>query len=99
MERSPPSGSRRTASTGAWTVANGELTVNLATIAGQQSLQRIVNGKSNVAIEAGYKVDRVENSDTRHLVAVYANDPRPAGTAQVTCGVSRADAAPRTSCS
>jgi hypothetical protein len=82
-----------TASVGAWTAASGELTVNLSAIAAQQSLQRIVNGKSNVAIEAGYKVDRVENSDTRHMVAVYANDPRPAGTAQVTCGVSRSDAA------
>lgn len=82
-----------TTSAGAWTAANGELALDLAAIAGQQSLQRIVSGKTNVAIEAGYKVDRVENSDTRHLVAVYANDPRPAGTAQVTCGVSRADAA------
>jgi hypothetical protein len=82
-----------TASAAAWTSANGELSVNLSAIAGQQNLQRVVNGKSNVAVEAGYKVDRVENSDTRHLVAVYANDPRPAGTAQVTCGVSRADAA------
>lgn len=80
-------------SAGAWAAANGELAVNLAAITAQQSLSRVVNGKSNVAIEIGYKVDRVENSDTRHMVAVYANDPRPAGTAQVTCGVSRADAA------
>ncbi len=80
-------------SMGKWTAANGELTVNLAGVPGQQNLQRVVNGKSNVAVEIGYKVDRVEDSDTRHLVAVFANDPRPAGTAQVTCGVSRADSA------
>jgi len=75
----------------AWSVANGEVTVNLAAVPDQDSLQRVVNGKSNVAIQIGYKVDRVENSATRHMVAVYADDPRPAGTAQVTCGVSRAD--------
>jgi hypothetical protein len=77
---------------GAWTAANGELTVNLSAVGTQDYLQHNVIGKSNVAIEAGYRVDRVENSATRHLVAVYADDPRPAGTAQVQCGVSRADA-------
>jgi hypothetical protein len=75
----------------AWSSANGEITVNLSAVSTQDSLQHIVVGKSNVAIEAGYKVDRVENSATRHLVAVHADDPRPAGTAQVQCGVSRAD--------
>lgn len=79
---------------GAWSAADGELTVNLAAVANQDYLQHNVVGKSNVAIEAGYRVDRVENSATRHLVAVYANDPRPAGTAQVQCGVSRADSTP-----
>jgi len=77
----------------AWTAADGEVAVNLSAVPGQDFLQRNVNGKSNVAIQAGYKVDRVENSATRHLVAVYANDPRPAGTAEVQCGVSRADSA------
>lgn len=76
---------------GAWTVANGELTVNLAAVPEQEYLKHTVIGKSNVAIEAGYKFDRVEDSATRHLVAIYADDPRPAGTAQVQCGVSRAD--------
>jgi hypothetical protein len=76
----------------AWTVANGELSVNTSALPNQEFLKRNVIGKTNVAIEAGYKIDRVENSAPRHLVAVYADDPRPAGTAQVTCGVSRADA-------
>lgn len=76
---------------GAWTAADGELTVSLAAVSTQDYLKHTVNGKSNVAIEAGYKFDRVEDSATRHLVAIYADDPRPAGTAQVQCGVSRAD--------
>jgi hypothetical protein len=76
----------------AWSAANGEVTATLATIADQDYLQHNITGKRNVAIEAGYKVDRVENSATRHLVAVYADDPRPAGVAQMQCGVSRADA-------
>ena len=78
----------------AWTAANGEVTANLSAVTTQDSLQRTVNGKSNVAIQAGYKIERVENSAVRHMVAVYADDPRPAGTAQVTCGVSRADSSP-----
>lgn len=75
----------------AWTAGSGELTVNLSAVGTQDYLQHVVIGKSNVAIEAGYRVDRVEDSAPRHLVAVYANDPRPAGTAEVQCGVSRAD--------
>jgi hypothetical protein len=77
----------------AWSGANGELSMNLSSVSAQEYLQHTVIGKSNVAIEAGYKVDRVENSATRHLVGVYADDPRPAGTAQVQCGVSRVDSA------
>jgi hypothetical protein len=77
----------------AWSAANGEVTANLAAIPDQDNLQHNVVGKSNVAIEAGYKVDRVEDSAARHLVAVFANDPRPAGVSQVQCGVSRADTA------
>src|SRR5262249_9117403 len=77
---------------GVWSAANGEVSVNLSAVAGQNQLQHNVIGKPNVAIQIGYKVDRVENSDARHLVAVYADDPRPAGTANVLCGVSRADA-------
>jgi hypothetical protein len=77
----------------AWSAANGEVTVTLPTVGTQDFLQRTVIGKSNVAIEAGYRVDKVENSNIRHVVGVYANDPRPAGTAEMQCGVSRADTA------
>ena len=76
---------------GAWTAGNGEVRVDTSALTEQEYLQRIVNGKSNVAIEAGYRVDRIEDTATRHLVAVYAEDPRPAGTALVQCGVSRTD--------
>ena len=78
---------------GAWSAANGEASVNLAAVPGQDYLGHTVIGKSNIAIQIGYKVDRVENSAMRHLVGVYANDPRPAGAASVVCGVSRADTA------
>ena len=77
----------------AWTAGDGEVTANLSAVATEDSLSRVVPGKTNVAVEIGYKVDRVENSSPRHLVAVYADDPRPAGTATVQCGVSRADSA------
>ncbi len=77
----------------AWSAANGEVSANLAAISDQDNLQHTVIGKSNVAIEAGYQIDRVEDSASRHLVAVFANDPRPAGVAQIQCGVSRADSA------
>src|SRR5687767_2851596 len=76
----------------AWSGGTGEVTVNLASVATQDYLEHTISGKSNIAIEAGYRVDRVENTATRHLVAVYAEDPRPAGVATVQCGVSRADA-------
>jgi hypothetical protein len=76
----------------AWSGGDGEIAVDLASVTTQDFLQHTVIGQSNVAIEASYCVDRVENSATRHLVAVYAEDPRPAGVAQVQCGVSRADA-------
>lgn len=74
---------------GAWTGANGELTVSAG--ATQEYLKRTINGKTNIAIQAGYKIERVENTAMTHNVAVWANDPRPAGVAQVQCGVSRAD--------
>src|SRR5262249_36915227 len=66
---------------------------NLSAVATEDSLKRTVPGKTNVAVEIGYKIDRVENSSPRHMVGLYADDPRPAGTAKVTCGVSRADSA------
>lgn len=81
----------RPSTPGVWVAGSGEVTVNLSTVGEQEFLQHTISGKSNIAIEAGYKLERVEDSATRHLVAVYADDPRPAGTAQVQCGVSRAD--------
>lgn len=81
----------RPSTPGLWTAGNGEILVNLSTTGEQVFLLHNVSGKSNIAIEAGYQIDRVEDTAPRHLVAVYADDPRPAGSAQVQCGVSRAD--------
>jgi hypothetical protein len=75
----------------AWQGGAGEVKVDLSAVTTQDYLQHAVVAKTNLAIEAGYRVDRVENSAARHLVAVYATDPRPAGVAHMQCGVSRAD--------
>lgn len=76
----------------AWSAGPGEVVVNLAAVATQDYLQHNIAAKRTLAIEAGYRVERVENSAARHLVGVYATDPRPAGVAQMQCVVSRADA-------
>jgi len=70
----------------------GEVVVALAGVPTQDYLARTIAAKRTLAIEAGYRVERVENSATRHLVGVYATDPRPAGVAKMQCAVSRADA-------
>lgn len=73
-----------------WSVQGGELKVTLDAIGDQQFLKTNVIGKNSVAVEASYRVDKVEASATQHIVAVYADDPRPAGVAQMQCGVTLA---------
>ncbi|MBV8758256.1 MAG: hypothetical protein JO257_13300 [Deltaproteobacteria bacterium] len=74
---------------GAWTVQGGELVVtNIPT---QEYLRTNVAEAPNMAIEASYRIDKLETTATTHLVAVHAHDPRPAGVASLECGVVHAD--------
>lgn len=85
-----PLGSNYVATTpGAWRVQGGELVVT--NIASQEYLRTNVAEVQNMAIEASYRIDRLETGATTHLVAVHAHDPRPAGVASFECGVVHAD--------
>ncbi len=75
----------------AWTIKPGELVANLSAVTEQDYFQTNVVGKSSVSIVASYRVDRLEASATEHKVAVFLDDPRPAGVANVSCGVTKAD--------
>jgi hypothetical protein len=75
----------------AWSVPGGEAIVKLDTIGTQEYLVTTVVGKNAIAIDASYRVDKVETSSAQHLVGVYANDPRPAGVAQAQCYVTTND--------
>jgi hypothetical protein len=75
----------------AWRQPGGEAIVQLDTISPQEYLATTVVGKNSVAVEASFRVDRLETSATEHLVGVYADDPRPAGTAQAQCYTTKAD--------
>lgn len=72
-----------------WNVVGGELVVS--NTPAQDYLRTSVAGVSHVAVEASYRVDRLETGATTHLVAVNAHDPRPAGVASFECGVVHAD--------
>jgi hypothetical protein len=72
-----------------WTVQGGELVVS--SVPQQDYLRTNVIEATHVAIEASYRVDRLETGATTHLVAVHAHDPRPAGVASLECGVVHAD--------
>lgn len=79
---------------GAWRVQGGEMIVDLSDVMDQDFMTTTVIGKNSIAVEASFRVDRVEASASRHMVGVYAGDPRPAGVAEVTCYVTKADVAP-----
>jgi len=74
---------------GAWVVQGGELVVS--NIASQDYLRTSVAGVQHMAIEASYRVDKLETGAPTHLVAVHAHDPRPAGVSSLECGVVHAD--------
>ena len=74
---------------GAWVVQGGELVVS--NIPTQDYLRITVGEAQNTAIEASYRIDKLETTATTHLVAVHAHDPRPAGVASLECGVVHAD--------
>ena len=75
----------------AWKVQGGELIASLATVPDQEYMTTQVVGKSNISIEAGYRIDKLESSATQHMVALFMSDPRPAGVASAQCGVTKAD--------
>jgi hypothetical protein len=75
----------------AWSQPGGEVIVRLDTISTPEYLATTVVGKNSVAVETSFRVDKVESTATEHLVGVYADDPRPAGTAQMLCYTTKAD--------
>lgn len=83
-------GSNWTPTTAAsWVVEGGELVVS--NVPTQDYLRANVAEVQHIAIEASYRVDKLETGATTHLVAVHAHDPRPAGVASLECGVVHAD--------
>jgi hypothetical protein len=72
-----------------WTAVGGELIVSNAP--NQEYLRTTVAMTQTLAIEASYRIDKLETGATTHLVAVHAHDPRPAGVASLECGVVHAD--------
>lgn len=79
---------------GLWSVVGGEMLVDLSTVGDQQYLKIGVVGMDALAIETSFRTDALESSNVRHLVGISANDPRPAGVAQVACYVTTADVDP-----
>jgi hypothetical protein len=75
----------------AWQVKGGELVATLSAVSDQEYLATNVIGKSNISIEASYRIDKLEPIYPQHLVALKMSDPRPAGTASAQCGVTKAD--------
>jgi hypothetical protein len=75
----------------AWSQPGGEAIVRLDSVTTQEYLATTVVGKDSVAVETSFRVDKVESTATQHLVGVYADDPRPAGAAQMQCYVTKAD--------
>ncbi len=77
----------------AWTLEGGEMVVSLAGIPSADYLQMGVIAKTNLAVEASYRIDNVETSSTDHFVIVGGSDPRPAGIATMQCGLDHNDTA------
>jgi len=75
----------------AWTIEGGEMVVSLAGAPNADFLQIGVTAKMNLAVEAAYRIDRVETGATDHFVVVGGSDPRPAGVATMQCGLEHND--------
>jgi hypothetical protein len=75
----------------AWTVEGGELVVRLGTVTTEDMMRTIVAPSQTIAVEASYRVDKLETSAPTHLVSVIAKDIRPAGVASFECGVVHTD--------
>jgi hypothetical protein len=78
----------------AWRSPGGEMIADLSTVGTQEYMATTIVGKNTMAMEVSFRVDKVEASATRHLVGIYAHDPRPAGVAQAACYVTKADPMP-----
>lgn len=76
---------------GVWSVPGGEAIAKLDASTTQEYLRTTIVGKDTIALEASFRVDKLEGTMTQHLVGVYADDPRPAGTAQAQCYTTKAD--------
>ncbi len=74
-----------------WTAQGGEVIATLAGLSSADYLSTAVIAKTNLAIEAAWRIDRVETSSTDHFAAVAGSDPRPAGVASMQCGLDRND--------
>ena len=83
---------RWTASTpSAWMVQGGELVVRLTTQETQDFITTQVAPQPNLAVQASYRVDKVEAASTTHIVSALAIDQRPAGVSSFECGVVKSD--------
>jgi hypothetical protein len=76
-----------------WKVQGGEVIATAPAAAAQDYLTTLVVAKANISIEASYRIDRIDSAGTpvQHIVALYMSDPRPAGVASMSCGVTKAD--------
>ncbi len=75
----------------AWMIEGGEVVATLDTIGSEDYLKMPVQAEPNFAVEASYRVDKLETSASTHVISVSATDPRPAGVASFECGVAQAD--------
>ena len=76
-----------------WKVQGGEVIATAPASGPQDYLTAVIAGKNNIAIEASWRVDKIDTSVTpvQHLVELYMKDPRPAGVASMACGTSRTE--------
>lgn len=75
----------------AWQVQGGELVVRLGGQETQDFMTTTVIPEPNLAVQASYRVDKVETSSTTHIVSALAIDKRPAGVSSFECGVVKSD--------
>jgi hypothetical protein len=75
----------------AWTISNGEVTVDLTSVPTEDYLATSVGEATNFALLASYRVDQLTSSSPTHIAAIRATDPRPAGVAQFECSMVHAD--------
>jgi hypothetical protein len=75
----------------AWSVVGGEAIADLAAVPTEDYLSTTTAGAAHFALLVSYRVDQLETNTPTHLLAIAANDPRPAGVAQFECGITHSD--------